>query len=424
MTPEFILAAALMLVAVLAVLLRVLWRRAAPAPEPAAAVDMRVYRDQLREIERDAARGVIPASEADSLRAEIARRLLEADRALASGPEEPAQPASSARPRALALVLVVVLGGGTAAIYQSLGAPGYGDLSLRDRIAAAEARRADRPSQAEAEAEALAAGVIAPPQTPEPGHADLLAQLRATLETRPDDLRGWEILARNEAGLGNLSAAAAAQAQVVRLRGDALRPTDLSLQLEFLLGAAGGYVSPEAEAVLNRLLALAPADPPGRFYQGLLQIQIGRYDLAFTLWERLLREGPPDAPWITPIRQQIEDLAYLAGQHRYELPPAAAPAAPGAAMRGPSADDIAAAADMSAEDRMTMIRTMVSGLAERLATEGGPASEWARLIAAYGVLGETANARTIATEALGVFAERPEDLQLIREAARRAGVAE
>ncbi|TKA94471.1 c-type cytochrome biogenesis protein CcmI, partial [Cereibacter changlensis] len=38
--------------------------RAATAAEPAAAFDMRVYRDQLREVDRDLARGIIGAEDA------------------------------------------------------------------------------------------------------------------------------------------------------------------------------------------------------------------------------------------------------------------------------------------------------------------------------------------------------------------------
>ena len=56
------------------------------AATPAAAYDLQVYRDQLKEIARDIARGVLTEEEATRTRAEVSRRLLEADRALeASG---------------------------------------------------------------------------------------------------------------------------------------------------------------------------------------------------------------------------------------------------------------------------------------------------------------------------------------------------
>ncbi|MEM1065890.1 MAG: c-type cytochrome biogenesis protein CcmI, partial [Pseudomonadota bacterium] len=51
------------------------------AADGSAAFDVQVYRDQLKEVERDLARGVISESEADQIRIEVSRRLLEADRA-------------------------------------------------------------------------------------------------------------------------------------------------------------------------------------------------------------------------------------------------------------------------------------------------------------------------------------------------------
>ena len=78
---------------------------------------------------------------------------------------------------------------------------------------------------------------------------------------------------------------------------------------------------------------------------------------------------------------------------------------------------------MTEEDRQDMIRGMVANLSERLATQGGTAPEWARLITAYGVLGNTDQASAIWTEAQGRFAERPEELATIRAAAEQAGVA-
>ncbi len=85
---------------------------------------------------------------------------------------------------------------------------------------------------------------------------------------------------------------------------------------------------------------------------------------------------------------------------------------------------VGAAADMSEEDRQQMIRGMVERLADRLAEEGGPPEDWARLIAALGVLGETDRARSIWQEAQTRFAEAPAALAQLRGAAEGAGVAE
>jgi cytochrome c-type biogenesis protein CcmH len=123
---------------------------------------------------------------------------------------------------------------------------------------------------------------------------------------------------------------------------------------------------------------------------------------------------------VAPIRSGIEDLAARAGV-RYELPPRqAAPMAPS----GPSAGDVEAAEDMDPEARREMIRGMVARLSDRLATEGGTAQDWARLINAYGVLGEAEQAGRIWAEAQTVFADSPERLATVRAAAETAGVAE
>jgi cytochrome c-type biogenesis protein CcmH len=73
---------------------------------------------------------------------------------------------------------------------------------------------------------------------------------------------------------------------------------------------------------------------------------------------------------------------------------------------------------------MEMIRGMVSGLSERLATEGGPPSDWARLISALGVLGQTDEARAILEEARAQFSEDATALDMFTRAAERAGIGE
>ena len=79
---------------------------------------------------------------------------------------------------------------------------------------------------------------------------------------------------------------------------------------------------------------------------------------------------------------------------------------------------------MTEEDRTSMIGGMVSQLAGRLATEGGQAADWARLITAYGVLGQTDEARTVYNEAMTTFVGDDVALQYIETAAQSAGISE
>lgn len=366
-----------------------------------------IYRDQLAEVDRDLARGTIGGDEAQRVRVEVSRRLLEADKAARGAIAR----VGNAGPWALPVVLALLAGSFGA--YLWLGAPGYPDLPLAERIARSEEFRKTRPAQDLAEAQTPA---LPAPET-EPEYTDLMDRLRSAVAERPDDVRGLELLARNEAALGNLVAAKDAQARLVAAKGDQATAEDQAALAELMIMAAGGYVSPQAEEVLVRALTLDGRNGTARYYSGLMFNQIGRPDQAFRLWRPLLEESPPEAPWVGPIRAQIQDTAWAAGVN-YELPPERAPLA------GPSAAEMEAAADMTPEERQQMIGGMVEGLMARLAAEGGSAQEWARLISSLGVLGDRDRARAIWGEAQTRFAARPADLALVREAAEAAGVAE
>jgi cytochrome c-type biogenesis protein CcmH len=374
---------------------------------PAAAYDLRVYRDQLKELDRDVERGILTEAEAARARTEVSRRILEADRAL--------QQARGADTRRGGLERWIIAGGlvasvaGAVGVYFQIGAPGYPDLPLATRIEIINEARATRPGQDEAEAQVTVREAI--PEQPE--REELVAQLRTIMEQRPDDARGMELLASNEAALGNFRAARIAQERLIELLGDEVTGNHYIDLAEMMVLAAGGYVSPEAEAALEQGLALEPRNGTARYYAGLMYAQQGRPDLAFPIWRNLLAESTPDAPWLGPIRLQIEEVAAMAGERvrLADLPqPTAAPAS------GPSEADMEAAASMAPEDRAAMIEGMVEGLAGRLAAEGGPPEDWARLITAFGVLGRTEQAQAVYEEALAAFAEDPEALARIEEA--------
>ncbi|MGB5559429.1 MAG: c-type cytochrome biogenesis protein CcmI [Paracoccaceae bacterium] len=373
------------------------------------AQDVQVYKDQLAEVERDLARGVMSEDEAGRSRVEVSRRLLEAAR----GAEAAGVTGGGQANPVIAWGLGLAVLAGAFGIYSQLGAPKYPDLPLERRIAAAEDFRASRIDQAAAEAQI---GAVQIDPNADPAHVELMVKLRAALKDRPDDLAGHELLARNEAALGDFIAARKAQARVLELKGDAATGEDYADYAYVQIAAAGGYVSPQAEAALSNALQRDPKNRLARFYSGVMFAQVGRPDMTFRLWRPLLDDAPTDDPFAPAIRDQIEDIAAEAGV-RFSLPETAGP-------RGPSAADVAAASEMSAEDRQGMIRGMVEGLSDRLATEGGPPEDWARLITALGVLGETDRAAAIWTEAQQVFAQAPEALASLRSAAKQAGVAQ
>ncbi|MDB0017693.1 c-type cytochrome biogenesis protein CcmI [Planktomarina temperata] len=364
--------------------------------------DVDVYAEQLRGLERDLAKGVLRDEEFAAMRAEIGRRMISAARA--SGH----QPNPSAQDRGLwafagGSILACLLGVG---LYSQIGAPSVPDSPIAERYAQSETLKANRLAQETAEARAPANDTAT-----EPDYVQLVTELRAALEARPGDIQGHELLAKAESRLGNFASAHQAQARVLELKGAEAAADEWYAYAELLIMAADTYISREAETALREALRRDPNHKLALFRMGMYFDAIGRPDRTFGIWRKLLEAGPETAPYIPLIRRTITDLAQIAGV-TYDPP----------AVKGPSAEDMQSAEEMSAEDRSAMIASMVTGLADRLATEGGPAPDWAQLIVAYGVLGETTSAREIFDEAVQVFAARPGDIKILQGAAQSAGI--
>ncbi|MEZ5798433.1 MAG: c-type cytochrome biogenesis protein CcmI [Paracoccaceae bacterium] len=225
---------------------------------PAAVQDMQVYRDQLAEADRDLARGTLSETEAQRLKTEIARRLLEADRALQTEGATPARRGIGWLPVAVTLVA----GLAALALYNRVGLPWYPDLPIAERIAMADEAMATRPSQAVVEASTPAPAAPAV----DADFTALMDKLRAAVDpATATDLRGLDLLARNEAALGNFAAAQAAQRRIIALQGDAATAEDYAGLAEIMIRATGGYVSPEAEVELVHALERDPRNGSALF---------------------------------------------------------------------------------------------------------------------------------------------------------------
>ncbi|MDE0765618.1 MAG: c-type cytochrome biogenesis protein CcmI [Amylibacter sp.] len=372
----------------------------------AASKDLALYKDQLREVDSDLARGVLSETESESARLEISRRILAADKRAQM--ETLANPAPSIVNKLLAAFVILTVLTGSLGIYANLGEPNLPDRPLVARLAAAQEARAQRLSQEDAEVQVPDEKINIPED-----YLKLVKRLREAIKKRPNDEQGLRLLALHEFRIGKYRAARKAHTRIMKVVGDKVTAKDYIDFAEVMIFATNGYVSPEAEITLSQALKLKPNDGRTRYYSGLAMAQNGRADVAYRLWEGLLKEGPQDAAWIPLIKSQIDDVARLAGINMSNQP-----------LPGPTTDQINAASEMTKEDRKKMIRGMVAGLGERLATNGGTMNEWARLIRALGVLGETARASEIWNEAKDVFSDNPKALNLLLEAAQAAEISQ
>ncbi|MGB3148896.1 MAG: c-type cytochrome biogenesis protein CcmI [Paracoccaceae bacterium] len=406
---NFLTITAGLLLAAIYLIRRALWRAAGEGATEGQA-DLALYKAQLAEVDSDVSRKILSEEEAALARIEIKRRILDLDRRMdRDGSATAVQ--SGGRAPILALTILVILG--AAGLYAWIGAPFYPDVPHAARLAAAEALKAARPDQKAAEAMAEKARGPLPP--PDAAYADLMDKLREAVVAHPGDLQGLRLLARNERTLGNFSAAARAQEALNAALGAEATAMDYAALADVLILAAGNQVTAAADAAISHALTLDPANGTARFYAGLSAAQTGRPDLAFAIWNSLMQESPPEAPWVSFLAAEMPALAAAAGTD-YQPPAALDPA-----LRGPTAADITGAEGQTAEERAAMIAGMVNGLEERLMAGGGSAAEWAQLVRALVVLGQEDRVQAALAAAEAALGGDAEALAAVRAAAQGEG---
>ncbi len=331
--------------------------------------DLRVYRAQLAEVDRDVERGLLAPAEAEAARTEVKRRML----AVAGvGGEASAENATRGPWRLVAGLLGLAAPAAALGLYLMVGAPAESDRPLAARTGPAAQARAGEMSAEEA-----------------------VAALARALESRPDDAEGWGLLGRSYLGMGRYGEAAEALGRAHRL--DPGRVEIAAAYGEAQVAAADGRVGEEARAAFEGVLAAEPREPRARFYLGLAKAQAGDVRGALQDWVDLVALSPLEAPWLASVREQIARAAGELGVEIASLEPSAearalgatsAPVAPGLAP-----GDAEAIEQMSDAERERMIHSMVERLAARLQTSPNDRDGWLRLARAYEVLGETEKAK-------------------------------
>jgi len=345
-----------------------------------ASFDRAIYRDQLKEVARDVERGLLSETEAASARLEIERRLLATAAETPPSAKTPAQATGMSRVATATLAAAVILG--AVAVYLVHGAPQIPDQPYLARAA-----------------ERSLIGTN--------GDLDLdktIAAIEARLKIEPGNAEGWLLLARTQAARSHWQESAAAYREALTLTKQ--RPDVASAYGEMLVMAADEVVTPAARDAFKIALARDPKNARARYYLALADAQTGNAQAAIDAWQRLLAESSADAPWISAVQERIAETAKAAG-----LAVAAAPPAPRAP--GHSGDDLAAAAQLSPEQRTQMVRGMVDRLAAKLQEQPDDLEGWLRLGRSYEVLDESTKAADAYAHAAAL---KPDDASiLVRE---------
>ncbi len=364
---------------VIAVLMAPLYARKSSAPTERADFDLVVYKDQLAELDRDMAAGVIGKAEADAARNEISRRILSASDERASS----AKATVASAPAWLRLGTVVAIPVMAMAIYLNVGRPELPAQPLEARL-----------EQAAANQDMVA----------------MVRQVEKHLEMNPTDAKGWSVLAPIYVRMGRHDDAANAYRQVLRLAGP--DPAVLADLGETMVVARQGLVEADAVQVFEAATKADASNMKARFFLALAKSQEGKADEARAQWQSMLAEGPADAPWRPVVESE---MAKLSGDT-----PSVLPQLP----KGPalSEEQMQAGQQMSQTDRTAMIRGMVEGLDKRLSEDGSDLDGWLRLIRARMVLGEKDKAADALSRAKAAFSNDERAAAALDETGKALGL--
>ena len=326
-----------------------------PLSRPATRADdagtgaLEVYRDQLAEVEAEQARGLVETAEADAARIEISRRLL-ASATPEAGTSAAARMPQHRTPLAIAAALFVTLS--SLGLYLTYGQPNMPSFPVAERQSGS---LADAPL------------------------GQMIAKVEARLRAEPRDGDGWAVIAPVYFKLGRFKDAANAYAHAAEIKGETV--DRLAGFADATVRAADGIVTEDARLAFQKILKLAPGQPQARFWLALAREQDGQVKEALAEYKAILAAGPAGASWRPGIEHHIAEVSGRLSGVEKDAP------------RGPSAQDVAAAQQLSEDQRAQMIAGMVDGLARRLERDGKDLAGWLRLVNAYAVLGRDSDAR-------------------------------
>ena len=418
--------------------------------------EINVYRDQLRELEKEAARGIIGSSEAEAAKLEIQRRILRA------ADEQTDETNITKRQPVVAGCIGIVIASSAIALYAVLGSPTLPDqpfAARQNQTSLAEARNTDIDAR--------------------------IQSLIENIEANPDDVEALWMLGQTYLATGRFIEATRVLRDALAIDGD--NPQYLAAFAEALTLSNENMVLPAARTAFEQVLTQLPSDPRARFYLGLSDAQQGNYQSALDRWLALYRETPVDAPWREALEGGIVEMARNLGKDPSEFLPetdlqtdiaalrerlaqdpkdfegwllmARAEAALGdleaaraaiAKVRslypnapfvqqqitqleaqlglventgpGPNAEDIEAAQEMSPEQQLAMIDSMVGGLANRLEQNPDDIEGWLMLVRSYSVLGRKDEAQDAIDQARNHYADDADASAQLSGVAQRFGL--
>ena len=266
-------ASALLAAVALLLVMRPLLQRRAAARVSRRALNLAVYRDQLRELEADLRAGTLARADYERARRELEARLLE-DVENQAGETEPRRGGRAAMIFAGASIPVLAL-----AVYLVVGNPGAIDPQAAHGVTLRQVE-------------------------------GMVERLASRLKDHPDDVEGWKLLGRSYNVLGRFQEAAQAYAKAA-----ARAPRDAQLLADFAdaLGMAQGQrLAGDPEKLIARALEIDPGNLKALALAGTAAFERKDFKAAAAYWERMLPLVAADSEDARAIRSNVQEARTLA----------------------------------------------------------------------------------------------------------------
>ena len=277
---QFAIASTLIVVVVCAFLFMPLWfggRRAASGDQRQTA-NIDVLRDQLADLERERREGTLAEADFAVARQELQRRLLdEVDSSAAEG----VSPYQDGPSRKVAIGLVLLLPVTALLLYALLGKPEALD-----------------PARTQAPA--------AQPAMTQEQIDEMVSRLAKRMESNPDDMQGWLMLARSYKSLGRYDDAVKAYAKAEKVIND--EPDLLASYAETIAMAGGEGLAGKPRQLVERALKIDAKHAHSLFLAGAAAMQAKETKKAIAYWEALLPQVEPGTELDQMLRAGIEQM--------------------------------------------------------------------------------------------------------------------
>ena len=281
--------------------------------------NVKVYREQILDLDREHANGHLSDSEWQQSRDELSVRLLQ-DTAVEDEPHVITQ-AQSWR---TAVVIALVFPMSALGLYIWLGAP-----------------EAISPMPFASASVEAATEQAAPPNLDQ-----IAASLANKLQADPNNLEGWILLGRTHRSMGNLDAALSAFERALKLNPD----DELILaRAEVLAAKNQGRFDGEPWRVIREVLQRDPQNYGALLLAGSASYADNRYADALEFWQRARLQLSADHPDVPNL---IEAMSTVQAKLKNPASPSAAPAAQGAPS-APASGGAASALNVSGQVRLS-----------------------------------------------------------------------